>query len=122
MVADRKEIHVAVAVDVGEAQTRVSVFLLATGEIFTLVVYGQLFMENAEIYGIDSDLVDQVFDVFVRDFSRFATQLHGKPSTSKDQAEYCLRMIRRPADDVARTDRVWTTRVLALRDAYEMRP
>ena len=76
-------------------------FLLAGGEIFALVVYGQLFLENAEIYGIEPDLIDQVFDVFVRDFSRFATQLHGKASTSKEQAEYCIRMIRRPAEDDA---------------------
>ena len=103
-----------------EAQTKDTDFLLALGEIFTLVVYGQLFLENAEIYEIEDDLVDQVFDVFVRDFSRFATQLHGKAGTSKSQAEFCIRMIRRPADDAERFQRVWTNQVLALRDTYEM--
>ena len=29
-------------------------FLLAVGEIFTLTVYAQLLLENAEIYAIDS--------------------------------------------------------------------
>jgi len=109
-----------VAATPSETQTRDTDFLLALGEIFTLVVYGQLFLENAEIYEIDNDLTDQVFDVFVRDFTRFAAQLHGKASTSEEQAEYCIRMIRRPADDLERTDRVWTTQVLAKRDEYEM--
>ncbi len=97
-------------------------FLLALGELFTLVVYAQLFLENAEIYDVEPELVDQVFDVFVRDFARFATELHGKPGTTKDQADYCLRMIRRPAEDAGRTAKVWDNHVLALRDAYEMRP
>ena len=105
-----------------DAQSSDTDFLLALGEIFTLVVYAQLFLENAEIYEIEKDVIDQVFDVLVRDFSRFATQLHGKPGTSKDQAEYCVRMIRRPADDADRTDRVWTAHVHALRDTYKMSP
>ncbi len=103
-------------------QTKDTDFLLALGELFTLVVYAQLFLENAEIYEIEPELVDQVFDVFVRDFSRFATQLHGKPSTTQEQAEFCLRMIRRPADDAVRSAKVWDNHVYALRDAYEMRP
>ncbi len=103
-------------------QTTDTDFLLALGELFTLVVYAQLFLENAEIYDVEPELVDQVFDVFVRDFARFATELHGKPGTTKDQADYCLRMIRRPAEDAGRTAKVWDNHVLALRDAYEMRP
>ena len=105
-----------------EEQSRDTDFLLALGEIFTLVVYGQLFLENAEIYDLEADLVDQVFDVFVRDFSRFATELHGKAGTSKEQAEFCIRMIRRPSEDRGRFDRVWADHVHAARDAYEMSP
>ncbi len=103
-------------------QTTDTDFLLALGELFTLVVYAQLFLENAEIYDVEPELIDQVFDVFVRDFARFATQLHGKPSTTKEQAEFCLRMIRRPADDAGRAAKVWDNHVYVLRDAYEMRP
>ena len=97
-------------------------FLLAVGEIFTLVVYAQLFLENAEIYGVEADLIDQAFDVFVRDFARFAIILHGKPTTSPAQAEHCLKMVRRPAADAARFARVWEGHVFAQRDAYEMNP
>ena len=97
-------------------------FLLAMGEIFTLVVYAQLFLENAAIYGVEGDLVDQVFDVLVRDFSRFAVILHGKPTTTPAQAEHCLRMVRRPTPDPDRYGRVWEQQVFALRDAYTMNP
>ncbi|MCU0282213.1 MAG: acyl-CoA dehydrogenase, partial [Acidimicrobiia bacterium] len=97
-------------------------FLLALGEIFTLIVYAQLFLENAAIYEVDRDLVDQVFDVLVRDFSRFAVILHGKPTTTPAQAEHCLQMLRRPVPDPARYGRVWEQQVFALRDAYTMNP
>ncbi len=43
-------------------------FLLTVGELFTLVVYGQLILENARIYGIPADVLDQIFDFMVRDF------------------------------------------------------
>jgi len=96
-------------------------FLLALGEIFTLVVYGQLILEAAGLYGVGGDLVDQIFDVLVRDVSNFALELHSKPATTTDQMEYCLKMIRRPAQDTDRHDRVWRE-VYALKDAYEMNP
>lgn len=103
-----------------EAQQRDVDWLLALGEIFTLVVYAQLLLENAEIYAIERALVDQIFDVFVRDFSRFAVQLHGKPSTTDAQMTSCLAMIRKPAVDAVRYETVWREHVYALRDAYQM--
>ena len=48
-----------------ETQTRDIDFLLAVGEIFTLIVYAQLLLENAEVHAIDRDLVEQIFDVMV---------------------------------------------------------
>ena len=108
--------------DPDEAQARDTDFLLALGEIFTLVVYAQLALENAEIYEVEPALVDQIFDVLVRDFSKFAVQLHGKPSSTPAQAEHCLAMIRKPAVDAERYERVWQEHVHALRDAYEMNP
>ena len=86
-------------------------FLLALGEIFTLVVYGQLVLENASLYAIGDDLLDQVFDVFVRDFSRHALTLHSKPSSTPPQMELCLRMLRKPAVDPGRFGRVWKQQV-----------
>ena len=106
----------------GASQANDVDFMLALGEIFTLVVYGQLLLENAKIYGISTPLVDQIFDVFVRDFSKFALQLHSKPTSTPAQMEYCLRMIQKPVVDEARYQQVWSEHVHSLRDQYEMSP
>ncbi|MBN1661803.1 MAG: acyl-CoA dehydrogenase [Anaerolineae bacterium] len=103
------------------AQTEDVDFLLALGEIFTLVVYGQLILEAAGLYGVSDDLVDQIFDVLVRDVSRFALQLYSKRSTTQAQMDYCLKMLRKPVADEARYGRIWQE-VHALRDAYQMNP
>jgi acyl-CoA dehydrogenase len=96
-------------------------FLLALGEIFTLVVYGQLILENATIYGLSADVVDEIFDFMVRDLDKFAVQLYSKPITTAQQMEYCLKMVHKPAVDEQRYDRVWR-KVHELKDAYEMNP
>jgi len=103
-------------------QQRNTDFLLSLGEMFTLVVYGQLILENARIYNLEESLVDQIFDFMVRDFSGFALTLYGKPSTSDTQMGYLLKMIKKPAVDNVRFGKVWNEQVLALKDLYEMKP
>jgi acyl-CoA dehydrogenase len=105
-----------------EAQSKDTDFLLAGGELFALVVYAQLILENARLYAISADLVDQIFDFLVRDFAECALQLHNRAASSAEQMAHCLRMIAKPAVDVRRTDAVWTGHVLALDGAYEMQP
>ena len=104
------------------SQARDMDFLLALGELFTLIVYGQLILEAARLQNVDDRLLDQIFDVLIRDFSRHALALHVTGSTTPDQAARCLEMIRRPDRDPGRFDRVWTDHVLATVDAYEMTP
>jgi len=116
--------------------------LLALGELFTLVVYGQLILEQAGLTGLDhsstdptgktdskestertelTDLVDQIFDVLVRDFSAYAVDLHGKASSTKAQQQWALEHVRKPAADPDRYDRVWQ-QVRDLAGRYEMHP
>ena len=64
--------------------------------------------------------MDEIFDVFVRDFSGYAIELHGRAATKPAQAELCVRMVRRPVSDPARYERVWSEQVLPLGAAYEM--
>ena len=95
-------------------------FLLNLGELFTLVAYGQLIIENARIYDIEDDMVDQIFDFMIRDFSKFALQVYSKTSSSEQQMALCLRMIKKPAVNPERFERVWRQYAYALTDAYEM--
>ncbi len=103
-------------------QQRDTDMMLALGEIFTLVVYGQLILENAVIYDVGDDVIDQIFDFMIRDFSGFALQLYSKRGATPAQAELLLKMIRRPAADPEKFSRFWSDRVLALKDSYEMSP
>ena len=95
-------------------------FLLAMGEMFALVVYSQLLLENAPTYEIEDDLKDQIFDFLVRDMSKFALQLFSKPSSTERQMEGCRAILRKPSIDAARYDRVWQRHVAPLSGAYEM--
>src|SRR5512147_1893231 len=106
----------------GPAQMKDIAFLLAGGEIFALVVYSQLILENAPIHDIPDHLLDQIFDFMVRDMSRFALQLHSQPSSTPAQMACCLRMIQKAVHDPARYDRVWREDVAPLSGAYEMNP
>jgi len=97
-------------------------FLLTTGELFTLVVYGQLILENAKIYNIPVEVLEQIFDFMVRDFSCFALEFHNKPSSTDAQMEYARKMIRKPVVDEARYQKVWNERVYAMKGQYQMNP
>ena len=96
--------------------------MLALGEIFTLIVYGQLILENAVIYELGTDLVDQIFDFMVRDFSSFALQLYSKRGTTAAQGEQLQKMLLKPADEAKKFERFWNDHVLVLKDRYEMTP
>lgn len=96
-------------------------FLLSLGQLFALVVYGHLILEQAELTGLDRQLLDEIFAVLIQDFSGYATELHGKTATTEDQAAWALAHVRRPVADANRTAAVWD-QVVALSGTYEMRP
>jgi len=97
-------------------------FLLSLGELFTLVVYGQLLLEKYKMENIDDDLMEQIFDFMVRDFSKFALQIYTKPSSTEKQMDLCMKMIKKPVVDDDRFERFVKERVYALKDTYEMNP
>lgn len=103
-----------------EEQTRDIDFLLCLGELFTIVAYGQLIIEKAAMESIHMDLLDQIFDFMIRDFSKHSLALYSKPNSSEKQMEICLKMIRKPVVDQARFWRIWEKYVHPLKDAYEM--
>jgi acyl-CoA dehydrogenase len=96
-------------------------FVLVVGHLFSLVVYGQLILEQAEITGLDRDVLDQIFDVAVRDFSAYAIALHGKPSSTAAQQDWALSAVRKPEPAPERFGRVWD-QVKSYDGVYAMRP
>ena len=97
-------------------------FLLSLGELFTLVAYGQLIIEEAGLEGLGNDLLDQVFDFMIRDFSKFALQLSQKPATTDEQAAFCMKMIKNPVRNAERYRVVWDNHIAPLVDAFEQNP
>jgi acyl-CoA dehydrogenase len=95
-------------------------FLLKIGEMFSLVVYGQLILEYAKIHEMEEDLVDQIFEVFVGDMSAFALKLHNKNSTTEIQMNYCKKIMKKPIFNEARFMNIWENHVYALKGSYEM--
>ena len=104
----------------GEDQQRDLDFLLTLGELFTLVVYGQLILEQAALTELAGDTIDQIFDVIVRDFSGYTVALHGTASSTEAQQEWARRSVRKPVVDSERFESVWQ-KVRELAGAYEMR-
>ncbi len=97
-------------------------FLLSLGELFTLVAYGQLIIEEAGLEGLGNDLLDQVFDFMIRDFSKFGLQLSQKPGTTDEQAALCMKMIKNPVRNAERYREVWENHIAPLVDAFEQNP
>lgn len=95
--------------------------MLTFGELFTLIVYGQLILEQADLVGADEDVLDAVFDVLVRDFSGHAVELQGKRGATDAQRDWAITALRAPVVDDTRFDRVWA-HVAGLSGAYEMNP
>ncbi len=101
-------------------QTKDVDVMLTIGEMFTLVPYAQLILENAKIMKTDELLINQIFDFLVRDFSKFALEMHNRPSSTEKQMEYCMRMIQKPEVDFNRTKTIWKDYVYKNVDVYEM--
>lgn len=119
-----KEFLIASASDMtaAESQAKDIDFLLTLGELFTLVAYGQLIIEyrNLNPNQISDDLLDQIFDVMVRDFSKYALQLYSKPNSTQKQMEISLKMIHKPDPNHERFLTIWNNHVYPLRGSYCM--
>jgi acyl-CoA dehydrogenase len=97
-------------------------YMLALGELFTLVPYGHLILENAEMEGVDAALINQIFDVFVRDFTSYAAVLYGKPGNDDARRRRIKEMMEAPDFNFSGFDTVWRDHVLPLNGRYLAAP
>jgi acyl-CoA dehydrogenase len=103
-----------------ERQIRNIDYMLSLGELFTLVAYGHLILEKALMDDVDPDLLNQVFDVFVRDFSIYATGLHGKPGNTDEQRSLILALVQAPVAHAEQFEKVWAEQVYAQNGRYRL--
>jgi len=96
-------------------------FSLPLGEMFSIVVYGQLILEQAKLENVEPDIINQIFDFMVRDFAGFALQIYGNHNTRDGQRSFCKEiMLTKAVMDHAQYQRVWETYVIALDGEYAM--
>jgi acyl-CoA dehydrogenase len=96
-------------------------FSLPLGEMFSIVVYGQIILEQVAFDKIDVDIVNQIFDFMVRDFALFALQIYGLHNTTDAQRAYCRDiMLIKAQGDEAQYNRVWEKYVFPLNGEYTM--
>ncbi|MFO8162967.1 MAG: acyl-CoA dehydrogenase family protein [Desulfatiglandales bacterium] len=100
-----------------------SSFSLPLGEMFSIVVYGQLILEQVKFDNIHPDILNQIFDFMARDFSLFALQIYCNHNTRDEQRAFCKEiMLIKPVADPEQHNRVWEKYVFALNGEYEMNP
>jgi acyl-CoA dehydrogenase len=95
-------------------------FMLAAGELFTMIAYAQLVLEGAKLHDVSDDVLDQIFEFMNRDFSEYALNMVLTQDLSDAQDEAFNGMIRKPIRDEDRFGRVWNETVYPLKDAYVM--
>jgi acyl-CoA dehydrogenase len=101
-----------------ESQSRDIDYLLALGECFCTIAYGQLILENVSHFEVKEDLLEQIFDFMVRDMSAFALNIFSKTSSNEEQKRLALDIIRAPVADQQRFDRIWKDHVFPLKGQY----
>ena len=89
----------------------------ALGDLFGLVVYGHLILEQADLDGVGRDVVDGVSGLLAGDFSARLLGIQAMPAASAQQREWARAAVRVPAGDAAL---IWP-RVEALVGEYSPR-
>jgi acyl-CoA dehydrogenase len=94
-------------------------FQQCLAQLFTLLPYGQLVLEQSQLDGTPSDVVEVIFEYLVRDFNALATELLGKASSTSAQQQWALGAIRKPVIEQARDERIYAE-VSSHANAYVM--
>ncbi|HIF9079169.1 TPA: acyl-CoA dehydrogenase family protein [Photobacterium damselae] len=92
-------------------------YILAVGECFTLIVYGHLILERAQHLATEDILINEIFDVLVRDMSHYALTLANKPSSTSGQYSALRLMQHKPHHDQERFKALWQS-IYSLSGSY----
>lgn len=96
-------------------------FALPVGEMFSIVVYAQLILEQAKLKNLDSSIVNQIFDFMVRDFAKFGLEIYENPLTNDTQLEFFKEiMLIKPEKEFEVYEHIWNNYVYVLKNQYEM--
>lgn len=94
-------------------------YMLALGEMFTLIVYAQLILEDTKLNPISSALLDEIFNFLVRDFAQFALTQISNYDNSVKQEEFLNAMMKKPCLNPATVQTLWENEVKPLAGVYQ---
>lgn len=94
-------------------------YMLALGEMFTLIVYAQLVLENTKYHPISPALLDEIFNFMVRDFAQYALTQISNYHNSEKQEEFLKAMLKKPNIDQATVKSLWENEVTPLIGVYQ---
>jgi acyl-CoA dehydrogenase len=95
-------------------------YMIALGELLAATAYAQLTLENAKIYEIGDDVLEEIFAFMIRDFAGYALMFRSNFVQSPEQIATINKMIIDPVLNPARFEKVWEEKVLSLKDVYVM--
>jgi len=95
-------------------------YMLHLGEMFTMIVYAQLVLENARLYKVDNDLINHIFSFMISDYAQYALAHSSNFVNTPAQEELLIRMLKKPVLDPAQSERLWQEQVFSLLGQYRM--
>ncbi len=93
-------------------------YMIALGELLAATAYAQLTLENAKIYNVEDEIIEEIFAFMIRDFAAYALMFRSTFEQSSEQIAALNQMIIDPVQDSDRFEKVWTEKVLSMKDAY----
>ena len=102
-----------------EKQLKNADWMISAGEIFTLIPYAQLILENAKLYKINDDLLNEIACFLVKDFSSFAYNMILEHDLTEEQDRIFHKMMKKPDSDRSSFESLWKNEVFALKDIYK---
>ena len=76
--------------------------------------------DRNQMFSIEDDLIEEIFDFMIRDFSKYALNIYSKPSNSSKQKELSLNMIKAPIPNIERFEKIFTEHVYSLKNQYKL--
>lgn len=95
-------------------------YMFALGELFTMIVYAQLILENVKIYKTEDDLVNEIFKFLIKDFNGYALNMVASFENTPEQEALYMKMVKKPILERQRFNRVWEKYVAVVKDQYVM--
>lgn len=93
-------------------------YMLHLGELFTMIVYAQLVLENAKLYEVEEEIIDYMFKLFVTDFAQYTLTHLAKFENTPEQQQFLEQMLKRPTNSPQLNETIWLKHVMPLKGQY----